>query len=90
MIISASDPQPVRIPAQARHTFKVDDTHEGPCTVEISTGISPKSDPEEPEANGANEKLYVRKLSCLSMEVLTLTPASATSTPISMTVGLKA
>ena len=56
MTISTSDPQPVHIPAKARHTFKVDDTHEGPCTVEISTGTSPKSGPEELQANGSNEK----------------------------------
>lgn len=58
MKVSASDPQPVRVPAKARHTFKVDDTHEGPCSIEISTTISPKSTPSDPEANGASEKLY--------------------------------
>lgn len=57
MAVSASDPQPVHIPARARHTFKVDDTHEGPCTVEITTDVSPTSSPDEPEANGPSEKL---------------------------------
>ena len=56
--VSATDPQPVRIPARSRHTFKVDDTHEGPCTIEISTRISPKSPASEPEAFGANEKFF--------------------------------
>ena len=56
-IVSAADPQPVRIPARARHTFKVDDTHEGPCTIEISTDVSPASSADEPEANGASPKL---------------------------------
>lgn len=64
MKVSASDPQPVRVPARARHTFKVDDTHEGPCTIEISTSVSPKSGPSEPEANGASSKLYVQPWSC--------------------------
>ncbi len=59
MKISASDPQPVRIPARARHTFKVDDTYEGPCSIEISTAISPKSRLDDPEVNRASEKLYV-------------------------------
>lgn len=58
MKVSASDPQPVRIPARARHTFKVDDTHEGPCTIEISTYTSPKSPSNEPEAFGANSKFF--------------------------------
>jgi len=62
MTISASDPQPVRIPARARHTFRVDDTHEGPCTIEISTGISPRSPKDDPEAEGPNEKLFVHSL----------------------------
>ncbi|KAK4894269.1 hypothetical protein LTR27_007402 [Elasticomyces elasticus] len=57
IIVSASDPQPVHIPARARHTFKVDPTHEGPCTVEISTGVSPRSPSGDPEVEGANEKL---------------------------------
>ncbi|KAK4561769.1 hypothetical protein LTR86_004448 [Recurvomyces mirabilis] len=56
--ISASDPQPVHIPARARHTFRVDDTHEGPCTIEISTGISPRSPKNDPEAEGPNEKFF--------------------------------
>ena len=56
-VVSASDPQPVRIPARARHTFKVDETHEGPCTIEISTDVSPVSSKDEPEANGASSKL---------------------------------
>ena len=51
--LSASDPQPIKIPAGARHTFKVDDTHEGPCTIEISTPISPRG-----EAEGASEKFF--------------------------------
>jgi hypothetical protein len=59
MKISASDPQPVRIPAKARHTFKADDTHEGPCTVEISTQVSPKANPETTESTGASAQLYV-------------------------------
>jgi hypothetical protein len=59
MTVSASDPQPVRIPPKARHTFKVDETHEGPCTVEVSTIASPKSSSNDPEANGASAKLYV-------------------------------
>lgn len=58
MTISASDPQPVRIPARARHTFKVDDTHEGPCTIEISTYTSPMSPSNDPEAFGANAKFF--------------------------------
>ncbi|EME47294.1 hypothetical protein DOTSEDRAFT_69283 [Dothistroma septosporum NZE10] len=57
-IISASDPQPVRIPARARHTFKVDDTHEGPCRIEISTATSPGSPADDPEAYGANAKFF--------------------------------
>ncbi len=60
MKVSAFDPQPVQIPARARHTFRVDDTHEGPCTVEISTAVSPKSRPEDPESSGANAELSVR------------------------------
>jgi hypothetical protein len=56
-LVSASDPQPVRIPARARHTFKVDDTHEGPCTVEISTNISPMAPGAQPDAEGASAKL---------------------------------
>ena len=59
MKVSASDPQPVHIPARARHTFKVDDTHEGPCTVEISTNVSPKAGPGNPEESGASAQLYV-------------------------------
>ena len=59
MKISASDPQPVRIPATARHTFKADDTHEGPCTVEISTQVSPNAGPESIESTGASAQLYV-------------------------------
>lgn len=55
--VSAEDPQPVHIPARARHTFKVDQTHEGPCTIEISTRVSPRSSEAEPEAEGASEKL---------------------------------
>ncbi|KAK3116772.1 hypothetical protein LTR53_002538 [Teratosphaeriaceae sp. CCFEE 6253] len=59
MLVSASDPQPVRIPARARHTFKVDDTYDqGPCTVEISTGVSPRSPLEDPEAEGPNERFF--------------------------------
>ena len=58
MKISAADPQPVRIPATARHTFKVDDTHEGPCTVEISTQVSPKASAETVESTGASAELY--------------------------------
>ncbi|KAK3705814.1 hypothetical protein LTR37_013121 [Vermiconidia calcicola] len=58
MTVSASDPQPVRIPATARHTFKVDDTHEGPCTVEISTTVSPASTSDDPVANGPNAKFF--------------------------------
>ena len=58
-VVSASDPQPiVRIPARARHTFKVDDSYEGgPCTIEISTDVSPKAPGSEPEARGASSKL---------------------------------
>jgi hypothetical protein len=56
-VVSASDPQPVRIPARARHTFKVDDTHEGPCTIEISTDVSPRSAGLEADARGASSKL---------------------------------
>jgi hypothetical protein len=57
-LISASDPQPIRIPARARHTFKVDDSYEeGPCTIEISTDVSPKSPGSDPEARGASSKL---------------------------------
>ncbi|SMR50978.1 unnamed protein product [Zymoseptoria tritici ST99CH_1E4] len=40
--LSATSPQPIHIPARARHTFKVDPTHSGPCTIEISTTISPR------------------------------------------------
>ncbi|TKA79835.1 hypothetical protein B0A55_02783 [Friedmanniomyces simplex] len=57
-VVSASDPQPVHIPARARHTFKVDDTHEGPCTIEISTAVSPRSPAGDPEVEGANEKFF--------------------------------
>jgi hypothetical protein len=56
-LVSASDPQPVRIPARARHTFKVDDSHEGPCTVEISTDVSPMAPGSQPDAEGASAKL---------------------------------
>jgi hypothetical protein len=56
--ISASDPQPVHIPARARHTFKVDDTCDGPCTIEISTSTSPRSVSEDPEAEGATSKFF--------------------------------
>jgi hypothetical protein len=57
-VVSASDPQPVHIPARARHTFKADDTYEdGPCTIEISTDVSPMSPGADPEANGASSKL---------------------------------
>ncbi|KAI5367963.1 Putative rmlC-like cupin domain superfamily, rmlC-like jelly roll protein [Septoria linicola] len=56
--ISASDPQPQRIPAGARHTFKVDDTCESPCTIEISTIVSPRSPSTSPEEEGANEKFF--------------------------------
>ena len=70
MTVSASDPQPVHVPARARHTFKADDTHEGPCTVEISTSISPKSDPNEPEANGASSKLSVYAVLYIFKEML--------------------
>jgi hypothetical protein len=60
-VFSASpESQPiVRIPARARHTFKVDDTYEdGPCTIEISTDVSPMMSPgEEAEAHGASSKL---------------------------------
>jgi hypothetical protein len=62
MKVSASDPQPVHIPAKARHTFKVDDTHEGPCTVEISTKVSPNASPGHPEEAGASAQLYVASL----------------------------
>ncbi|KAK6394273.1 hypothetical protein LTR95_019576 [Oleoguttula sp. CCFEE 5521] len=55
--VSASDPQPVRIPATARHTFKVEDTHDGPCTVEISADAVAGS--IEDEDVGINAKLYV-------------------------------
>lgn len=58
MTVSASDPQPVHVPAQARHTFKVDDSHEGPCTIEVSTRTSPQSPSDEPEAYGANAKFF--------------------------------
>ena len=57
--VSASDPQPVHIPARAAHTFKVDESHEGPCTIEISTLVSPKSNVNDPQAHGANSELYV-------------------------------
>ncbi|KAF7187692.1 putative oxidoreductase patJ [Pseudocercospora fuligena] len=51
--ISASDPQPIRIPAGARHTFKVDDTCEDECVIEVSTLLSPKGADE-----GAGEKFF--------------------------------
>nr|OQO21473.1 hypothetical protein B0A51_08852 [Rachicladosporium sp. CCFEE 5018] len=54
--VSASDPQPVRIPATARHTFKVDDTHDGPCTVEISADAVLGS--VEDEDVGINAKFF--------------------------------
>nr|OQO30370.1 hypothetical protein B0A51_02037 [Rachicladosporium sp. CCFEE 5018] len=54
--VSASDPQPVRIPATARHTFKVDDTHDGLCTVEISADAVPGS--VEDEDVGINSKFF--------------------------------
>ena len=47
-------------PREGRHTFKVDDTHHGPCTIEIGTDVSPASSGEDPEANGANSKLRFR------------------------------
>ncbi|KAF2152401.1 hypothetical protein K461DRAFT_146181 [Myriangium duriaei CBS 260.36] len=55
--VSASDPQPVRIPATARHTFKVDPTHQGPCTIEISTDTSPLQDGKADVA-GASERFF--------------------------------
>lgn len=72
MRVSATDPQPVHIPATARHTFKVDDTHEGPCTVEISTKVSPYASPGSPEATGASAQLYVRAHACSDKMVLKL------------------
>jgi len=56
--ISSSDRQPVRVPARARHTFKVDEDFEGPCTIEISTTVSPNSTSDDPEANGASSKFF--------------------------------
>ncbi|EMC96739.1 hypothetical protein BAUCODRAFT_488132 [Baudoinia panamericana UAMH 10762] len=56
--VSSSDSQPVHIPARARHTFRVDDTHEGPCEIEFSTDVSPRSSPNDPEAYGPNEKFF--------------------------------
>lgn len=58
MTVSASDPQPVVIPPQARHTFRVDTTHEGPCVIEFTTAISPKSSADRPEEHGGSGKRY--------------------------------
>ncbi len=44
MKISASDPQPVHIPAKARHTFKVDDTHEGVAKCELQKSRGRRSE----------------------------------------------
>lgn len=66
MKVTASDPQPVHIPARARHTFTVDTTYDGPCTVEFNTDASPKSPSNDPEANGTSEKLYVSNLPSIS------------------------
>ncbi len=69
MVVSASDLMPIKITPRARHTFKADETHEGPCSIEISTAISPRSPAGDPEGEGMNEKLYVprnQKLVCLT------------------------
>jgi hypothetical protein len=60
VVSASSDSQPiVRIPARARHTFRVDDTYEeGPCTIEISTDVSPMMSPgEDAGGRGASSKL---------------------------------
>lgn len=54
MILSASDPQSIRVPPAARHTSRVDDTHEGPCAIEISGKASPNSPSSELETYGTN------------------------------------
>jgi hypothetical protein len=56
-VVSAADPQPVRVPARTRHAFKVDDTHDGPCTVEISTDVLPRSAVLEPNLRGTGSEL---------------------------------
>ncbi|KAK0842655.1 hypothetical protein LTR91_025169 [Friedmanniomyces endolithicus] len=58
MVVSASDLMPIKITPRARHTFKADETHEGPCSIEISTAISPRSPAGDPEGEGMNEKFF--------------------------------
>ena len=82
MTKSASDPQPIRVPARSRHTFKVDDTHDGPCTIEISTAIPPARDSMDSRENGATEKLWVDHLTTHKTRFHADCEASATSTNI--------
>jgi len=50
--VSPDSPQPIRIPARARHTFRVDDTHDNPCTLEVTVDAMPSD-----ESRGMSEKL---------------------------------
>lgn len=52
--VSPDSPQPIHIPAHARHTFRVDDTHEGPCTLAVTADAMPSDG-----SRGMSEKLCV-------------------------------
>ncbi|PSK59343.1 hypothetical protein B9Z65_3667 [Elsinoe australis] len=60
--VSASDPQPVIIPPTARHTFRVDPTCPTPCTIEISTLLSPLQSSTKSSSTsdplGASERFF--------------------------------
>jgi len=58
VIKTASDPQPIRIPPRAKHTFKADVTYDGRCTILIETKVSPRAKPGDPESEGTNEKFF--------------------------------
>ncbi|KAF4554752.1 Hypothetical protein D9617_3g018200 [Elsinoe fawcettii] len=60
--VSSTDPQPVRIPPGARHTFRVDPTSPTRCVIEISTFLSPHQRTLSPSARGqilgASERFF--------------------------------
>jgi len=57
-IITPESPQPTRIPPRARHTFRVDPDSPTPCTIEISTAVSPLASPGSPSSAGVSSKFF--------------------------------
>lgn len=48
----------MRIPPQARHTFRADTTCPTACEIRIETSISPSSPASQPEEDGISERFF--------------------------------